>query len=350
MAVTIKDVARVAGVSHTTVSRALRDSPTISPQTTLAIKRIAAQMGYVPNKAARNLKTSRSSALGVIVTRIDDPFFARVLDGIEDTLHAAGYSLLLAASHQETAREREIVAMFSERRVEGVLICSAQVGEAQRRQLHTFGVQTVLINNQSPDPADHAVEHDDEDGSRILTEHLLALGHTRIAYLGNATAGVTTARRAAGWRAALAAAGRPAAPAWQIDAPNGRPDGGVLAARRLLQLTPRPTAAVCFNDMLAIGALRAIEQAGLQVPHDMAITGFDDIELAAYTTPALTTFHQPKYELGQRAAQMLLHLIERRDASAARPTTVRIQGRLVVRESTAEYSDRPHGGRSQKPV
>nr|NIP23030.1 LacI family transcriptional regulator [Phycisphaerae bacterium]NIR62402.1 LacI family transcriptional regulator [candidate division Zixibacteria bacterium]NIU12624.1 LacI family transcriptional regulator [candidate division Zixibacteria bacterium]NIW43407.1 LacI family DNA-binding transcriptional regulator [Gammaproteobacteria bacterium]NIX26845.1 LacI family DNA-binding transcriptional regulator [Phycisphaerae bacterium] len=181
MAVTIKDIARAAGVSHTTVSRALREHPAISDKTTHRIKQLAAELGYVPSAAARGLKTSRSQVLGVIVRRIVDPFFAEVLQGIEDVLHAAGYSLFLAASHRDEAREQKVLQAMGERRVDGVIISSAQIRLEQLRQLNRFNIPFVLINNQALDKPDiYSVYHDDEYGSRELVQYLLDLGHKRI--------------------------------------------------------------------------------------------------------------------------------------------------------------------------
>lgn len=333
MPVTIKDVARAAGVSHTTVSRALRDNSSIAPETARRIRQIAGVMGYVPNSAARSLKTNRSRVLGVLMRRIDDPYFSEVLRAFEDVARSAGYSLFVAASHRERERETEIVREMSRRRADGVLICASDVSAEHRRQLEDFGVPTVLLNNQSPEATGSAVYHDDVFGSHAVTRHLLALGHTRIAFIGNANAGVTSRDRLLGYRQALQQAGVRPDPELAIEAPNGLPDGGVEAMRRLLRLLDRPTAVVAFNDMLAIGVLHALHNQGLRVPHDCSVTGFDDIAIAAYVNPPLTTFAQPKYELGRQAAEMLLGLI-RGDADPA-VQTVRLRGQLVMRDSTA---------------
>jgi DNA-binding LacI/PurR family transcriptional regulator len=334
VAVTIKDIAKVAGVSHTTVSRALRGNPAIAPQTVARIQQIAGELHYVPNTVARGLKTSRSGVLGVIVRRIVDPFFSEVLQGIEDVLHAAGYSLFLAASDRDPDREKAIVRAMSERRVDGVIICSSQVGEEHRQQLERFGVRTVLINNQASEDSAYSVYHDDVAGSRAITGHLLALGHRRISYLGNARAGRTSADRWQGYAEAMAAAGAPILPGYVVQGPNGLPEGGASGAEHFLLLAQRPTAIVCYNDMMAIGAMQALQQAGQRVPADCSITGFDNIELAAYVTPALTTFDQPKYELGQQAAGMMLRLLGEEPGPAVEPAILVLRGKLCVRDST----------------
>ena len=337
MAVTIKDIARAAGVSHTTVSRALRRHPAIATDTIDRIQQLAKELGYVPNTVARGLKTNRSGVLGVIVRRIVDPFFAEVLHGIEDVLHDEGYSLFLAASNRDPDREKEIVRLMSERRVDGVLICSTQVGEEHRQQLERFSAPSVLINNQASEDSAHSVYHDDADGSRQLTRHLIQLGHTRIAYLGNARAGRTTEDRRCGYQAALSESGLTLRPEYITNGPNGLAEGGVLGVQHFLALAQPPTAVVCYNDVMAIGAIQALQRAGRLVPGDCSVTGFDDIELAAYVNPSLTTFSQPKYELGRQAATMMLRLLNN-GAGAGLPATsdiVRLRGELVVRASTA---------------
>lgn len=344
MSVTIKDIARAAGVSHTTVSRALRGHPAIADSTKRKIRRMADELGYVPNTVARGLKTSRSGVLGVVVRRIVDPFFGGVLEGIEEVLYARGYSLFLAASHRQREREEAIVRAMSERRVEGVIICSTRVGAAHRRQLGRFGVPTVLVNNQAPEEMTHSIYHDDALGSRQLTRHLIDLGHRRIAYLGNARAGRTSEDRFLGYRQALAQAGLADRPAYAAEGPNGTPAGGAAGVHGLLKLARRPTAIVCYNDMMAMGAIQALRKAGLRVPADCSVTGFDDIELAAYYDPPLTTFTQPKKEIGRKAAQMILRMLD--DPSTAdEQDIVVLRGQLCARESTGPV---PHAYEEQR--
>jgi len=232
MATTIKDIASRAGVSHTTVSRALHGHPAIPSHTVERIRKIADEMGYEPNRAARGLKTMRTATLGVIVRRIDDPFFTEVLQGIEDCLHGQGYSLILAASHRDAERERAITRVMSAHRVEGVILCFTQVSDEHRRRLERFRVRTVLINNQATDSSANAVYHDDAYGSHEVTCHLIGQGHTRIAYLGNAGAGVTTKKRLDGFMEAMREAGLPVEPEYIVEGPNGRPQGGVAVVQQ----------------------------------------------------------------------------------------------------------------------
>lgn len=333
MAVTIKDIARKAGVSHATVSRALRDSPAVSPTTIDHIKQVAVDMGYVPNYAARGLKTKRSNVLGVIIRRFDDPFFSRVLDGIEDVLQAEGYSLFLAASGHNPVKDEEIIASMAERRVDGVILCSKRIDDKQREKLRSIGISTVLINEQSVEDAAFSVGHDDVLGGTEITNHLLELGHRRIAFVANSNAGLTSQRRQLGYQAALTAAGIIVQPEYVISIEGGQPKEGAAAVQKLIALEEMPTAIVCFNDLVAVGAIHSIIESGLSVPHDVSVTGFDDIALAEYVTPALTTFRQPKYEIGRRSAEMMLSLLNSKEPPTDK--AVQLRGELIVRKSTA---------------
>src|SRR5574339_1009392 len=230
MAVTIKDIAKQAGVSHTTVSRALRSNPLISGETTQRIQQLAAELGYLPSAAARTLKTNRSQALGVVLSNIDDPFFSEILQGIEEVTRTGGYSLFIAAAHRDPKREREIVQAMVEHRVDGVLICSTSFSEDQSRQLLQYGVPIVVVNNQSAENFRYSIYHDDVDGSQQLTRHLIGLGHRRIAYLGNSVSGRTTLDRLAGFRQEMEAAGLPIPPDHVHQMPGGDLQDGEMGA------------------------------------------------------------------------------------------------------------------------
>ncbi len=333
MAVTIKDIADIAQVSHTTVSRALRNHSAISRDTAVRIRQIADELGYVPNSIARGLKSSSSHILGVIVHRIDDPSWGAVVDGIEAVLQAEAYSLFLAASHRDPVREKAIIRNMCEHRVAGVIICASQVDPRQLQQLQQMSVPVVLVGNQVKETVTPSVGHDDENGSYELTRHLLALGHTDIGYLGNAIAGKPNDDRLIGYRRALADAGLLFREELVFAGPNGLPIGGALAVEQCLRLGQRPSALVCYNDMMAIGALQVLQKNGLRVPQDCSIVGFGNISFSAYVTPPLTTFHQPKREIGRAAALLALRLLQA-GANDAAPETRLLRGELVVRAST----------------
>lgn len=335
MSVTIKDVAHRAGVSHPTVSRALRNDPLVTPDTITRIKQIASELGYVPSAAARSLKTSRSRVIGVLVNRTSDPFYSQVLDGIQDQLHGAGYAMFLGSANRDAAREQDLVQAMAERRVDGLIVCSMFVTRAARQQLNVHGAPVVVVHNRARDRIPHSIYHDDRYGARVLTHHLLELGHRRIAFLGNARGGRETRERLAGIRAALRAADLTLPKHYIVHAPNGQLASGEIAARPFLDLKRPPTALIAFNDMLAIGALKTFRAAGKKIPQDVSIVGFDDVTFAEYVAPPLTTFHQPKYRLGQEAARMMLRLLDENSDGKPAREVVTLRGELLVRASTA---------------
>ena len=335
MSITIKDIARLAGVSHATVSRALHGHPGISPATTARIQAIAVEQGYLASSAARSLKTSRSQAVGVILSYIDDPFFSEVLEGIEDILQPMGYSLFVAASHHDNWREKAIVRAMLERRVDGVIICSPPFRPEHSRQFQDYGLPLTVINNQDAEDYQFSIYHDDTDGSRQVARYLLGLGHRQIAYLGNSQAGRSNQDRLSGYQAELRAAGLSMPVGYIFQAPDGRPEGGYAGAAHFLTLPNPPAAIMCFNDLMALGLLRGLQEGGWHIPEDCSVTGFDNIEFSAFLNPPLTTFDQPKYQLGADAANMILKLLATGpdDEPASDPQIHILHGELLVRAS-----------------
>ncbi|MEA3350710.1 MAG: LacI family DNA-binding transcriptional regulator [Chloroflexota bacterium] len=347
MMITIKDIAKIAGVSHSTVSRALSGHSGISKETTDRIKKIASDIGYVPSAVARGLKTSRSNALGVIVNRIDDPFFSEILQGIEDVLQEAGYSLFVAASNRDSSREKIIVQAMRERRVDGIIVCTTQFCDEHRSQLEHYGFPIIAIGNHEESDYRWLVYHDDFYGSVQITKYLIELGHKKIAYLGNARAESTTQGRLNGLMQEMNAVSLPIPDEYIFQCPNGKPDGGEIGAKYCVDLVDPPTAIMCFNDMMAIGAIKALREAGKCVPIDFSVVGFDDVPFSAYTYPTLTTFEQPKYQLGYEAAQMMYKFLQSQsDMNSAKGQTLMLRGELIVRETTAPPSNKMNTGDS----
>lgn len=340
MATTIKDIAERIGVSHSTVSRALRDSPLISDETTQRIHQAALEMGYLPSAAARSLKTHRTHALGVVLSSIDDPFFSEILRGIEDVAQADGYSLFIAASQRDALREQTIVKAMREHSVDGLIICSTSFSASQGRLLANFDIPIVVVNNEAAEDYRYSIYHDDVDGSRQITRHLIELGHRKIAYLGNSLSGRTTFDRLSGFQQEMDAAGLPIPPEYFLQVPGSGPEQGLAGLDLMLDLPDRPTALICFNDMMAIGVLKGLQQLGIRVPAEISVTGFDNIVFSAYTNPPLTTFDQPKRSIGMKAADQLLALLHApaEEEELDRPRIQVLQGRLLVRKSTAAPS------------
>lgn len=327
MNVSIKDIAKAAGVSHSTVSRALTNTPLVAKKTRRRIERIAHNLGYTPNAIARGLVTQRSHAIGVIVTTIADPFVAEVVRGIEEVAGDQRYRVFLGNSHSDPSREVNLVKALREWRVDGVIVASSRVGSLYLPMLKQIRVPIVLINNQSTGRYIHSVGIDNLQGSAAATRHLISLGHRVIAYIGGPAEHAANSERQAGYRQALVDA-KIKYDSRLVITGNGRADGGDLVVDFVEQM-PGITALVCYNDMTAIGAMHSLKRAGKRVPGDISIIGFDDIAFASYVDPPLTTIHQPKDELGRLAMHMLLDIL-----SSNRVDNITVPVKLIVREST----------------
>jgi LacI family repressor for deo operon, udp, cdd, tsx, nupC, and nupG len=334
MRVSIKDIAEAAGVSHSTVSRALSDSPLVKAETKARIQQLAREMGYSPDAIARSLVTQKTHTVGVVVTTITDPFVAEVVQGIEDTAQAEDYSVILASSASEPERELAAVEMLRAKRVDCVIVTSSRVGALYLEHLERIGVPVVLINNHNRQSGRYtfSVSVDNQHGGHLATAHLVQRGHRRIGYVSGPADHSDDAERLAGYCQALDEAGIPFDPALAMPG-NGRLDGGGRALHVLAALADPPTAVFCYNDMTAIGLISAARQARLSVPEDLAVVGFDDIPLAAHVHPALTTVAQPQRDMGRQAMGMALALMTADDAATSLSDVV-IRGRLVVRESS----------------
>ncbi|MEJ6483815.1 LacI family DNA-binding transcriptional regulator [Nostoc punctiforme UO1] len=312
--ISIEDIARRAGVSHSTVSRALRDNALISSKVREEIKQLAQEMNYVPNAIAQSLQNKRTNTIGVVVTSIADPFFAEVVDGIEQIARPAGLSVLLSASHRDLEQEIAAIDTFHRRRVDGILVADSRISKQHTKQLTQIAVPTVLINSQTEDQCEifHSVAIDDRLGARLATEHLISLGHTSIGYLGVSDRSRSNHQRLEGYKMALAEAGLPQNPDWvAISDEYDTRISDVATGQNMLSklLTAEVTGIFCYNDMVAVGALLACQELGILVPRNLSLVGFDGIALGSYVTPALTTVSQPMLEIGGYAMQMLIDLL-----------------------------------------
>jgi len=321
--VSIQDIAEAAGVSHSTVSRALHDSDLISREVRQRIQQLAQEMGYTPNAVAQSLKGRRTNTVGLVITSISDPFLGRVVRGIEDVAQAANVSVFLSISYNDPDREMEIIETFQRRRVDGVISSTSQLYGPYIDRLRQLNIPTVMINQQAEPPVEqlHFVDANDYLGARQAVEHLLALGHTRIGYLGVGNRSSSNQRRAKGYNDAMAAVGIQPRQDWV--APPSSPhhshsslyhshadDVHIGQTMLPVLLAAGVTAVFCYNDMIAVGALMKCRELAINVPEQVSVVGYDDVEIAAYITPPLTTIHQPKLRLGEIAMQMLLDLLD----------------------------------------
>jgi DNA-binding LacI/PurR family transcriptional regulator len=326
----IKDVARLAGVSHSTVSRALRNSPRVNSETTEKIRRIAAESGYRTSAVARSLATRRTNTIGVVVTTITDLFAAEVVSGIEEAAGERDYSILLANCNADPEREMRVVRTMEERRVDGIVVTASRVGALYIPMLSRMRVPIVLLNNQHPSEFAHSVMIANTEASLAAMQHLIHLGHRRIGYIGDRNGRQSDTERFAGYRYGLDAADVPFEPELVFHG-DGNPEGGMQGVVRLLSLSSPPTAIFCYDDMTALGALRQIRMQGLHVPRDISLIGFDDLAIVGYTDPPLTTVRQPMARMGRMAMETLFDIL----AGSRSNHNLKVPGELVVRESTA---------------
>jgi DNA-binding LacI/PurR family transcriptional regulator len=329
--VSIKDIAKVAGVSHSTVSRALRGSPLVKAETKTRLQKLAREMGYSPDARARSLVMGQTQTVGVVVTTISDPFVAEVVQGIENTAHDHNYTVILCNSNAEPEREIAAVEMLRSKRVDAVIVTSSRIGAHYLEHLERIGVPIVLINNHSEHGGryTYSISVDNQNGGWLATSHLIERGHRRIAYVSRPSDRRSNREREGGYRQALTDARIPIDPALIVPS-NGRVDGGERVLPALMSTQEPPTAVFCYNDLTAIGLLKAARETGVAIPRDLAVVGFDDILLAAYVCPPLTTVAQPKLEMGQKAMQMALDLISTKEGLV----DIVVSGELIVRESS----------------
>ena len=338
-AVTIQDVAARSGVSISTVSRVVTGAVAVEPATSERVREAIAALGYRPNLLARSFRRRVTHTIGLLVPDNSNPFFAELARTIEDAGFADGYSVVLCNSDLSAVKQETYIDVLLANRVDGLILVSSglipTVGrhDAVARILDA-GAPCVVVNRDLGETPVDQVLVDNDQGGYLAGEHLIALGHRRIACLVGPSDLTPSAGRIAGFQRALADAGLAVAAEGLVRG-NGRPDGGSAAALQLLERgvvgAGDVTAIFAFNDQMATGAIGTLQRAGCRVPQDVSVIGFDDIPQSAAIFPALTTIAQPIAEMGSIGVRILLDRIARRDAPHQR---VRLSTRLVVREST----------------
>ncbi|HTJ67758.1 MAG TPA: LacI family DNA-binding transcriptional regulator [Actinospica sp.] len=328
----IKDVARHAGVSVGTVSNVLNRPDTVTEAIRVRVQASIAELGYVRSESARQLRAGQSRIMGLLVLDMGNPFFVDVARGAERTARKAGLGVMVCNSNQSSQDEAEYLAMFAEQRVRGVLVTPADDGGRTVENLRRGGIPFVLVDRVGAGDAACSVSVDDVAGGTMAVRHLIAAGHRSIAYVSGPGWLRQIRDRRAGALAALAEAGLGPEALTELPTETLNVAAGRDAGARLLGLMNRPTAVFCANDLLALGVLQALFTAGLNVPRDMAIVGYDDIEFAAAAAVPLTSVRQPAASMGTLAAELLL---EETDGDGThRHRHVVLQPELVVRAST----------------
>lgn len=323
--VTIKDVARAAGVDPSTVTRALQGSERVRQKTREKIVAIAKDMDYVPNQAARTLVTQRSHLIGLVIPDLTNPFFADLSRGIDTEAKQHGLNVLIRNTDGNRQVEQAAIRLFVEMKVDGIIAPASRCS----RKFYQSVPSSVPIVHVNRDDTEHHVCCDREAGTRAMVEHLIALGHRRIAFVKGP--GPAAAAKYEGYRSVMAANFLPHGDELLLRF-SGQLEHAAVLARRVLRLEPRPTAVFAWNDLCALGMMHALGQAGVRVPEDISIAGHDDVAVAAISNPALTTVHWPMFELGRASVTYLQRL-----GSGETPSRVSVPApTLTVRDSTGQ--------------
>ncbi|MDJ0752718.1 MAG: LacI family DNA-binding transcriptional regulator [Ardenticatenaceae bacterium] len=336
---TIRDVAERAGVSISTVSHILNETRHVSDELKERVQLAMLELNYKPNALARSLRRKRSRTLGIIVPDSANPYFAEVARGVEDASFDQGYSVILCNSDADPEKESMYINVLAEKQVDGICLvaASSQTIETHLDNVPHLQIPMVLIDRENPNTVVDSVVVENTAGSIKAVEHLLSLGHQRIGCITGLPDLINSQKRSNGYREALKNAGLIVDESLIVEG-DFRYEGGYDATKHLLGLNDPPTAIFACNDLMAIGAISAIVSAGLSVPQDISIVGFDDIHLAMFANPPLTTVVQPKYEMGVTAAKILLQRLQTPDLPPKRHL---LQTHLLVRESTKAVVHHP---------
>jgi DNA-binding LacI/PurR family transcriptional regulator len=331
MPVSIYDIAKKAKVSPSTVSRALEDHPRIGAETKKRIQELAREMEYVPSTVAKSLAANKTWTIGMVLAAISDPFMGRVVEGVEQAAIEAGFNVFISTSQNERQREIAAIKMLQKRRVDGIIVIASHLFDQYPRFYGSSKVPIVIIDEQKLGESIHFVTVDDVREAQFAVEHLLALGHRRIGYVSIPNRPYSNQHRFKGYQNALEATGIAVDPALIFTSHTIEDHAKVGEASLEPLLAAGATAVFCYNDTAAIGLLAACHKRGLSVPDNLSIMGFDDIDMAAYTMPPLTTIRQPRFELGWRAMRMMLALLNGQE-----PENQFVPGELVVRQTTGQ--------------
>jgi LacI family transcriptional regulator, galactose operon repressor len=333
--VTIKDVARVSGVSPMTVSRVINNDRRVRPETRSRVEAAIAELGYVPSRLARGLSGRKTGTIAMIVPDVANPFFTLMVRGAEDVARRAGYRIILCDTRADLALEGDVIEEMIAHRVEGIAIAPVSDGSrAHLRRLTRFGVPFVLLDRTVGGVDADVVLGESVEGAKRLVEHLIGLGHRRIGMIVESE-DVSTARdRRRGYEQALEHAGLPVDPAL-VALSTVDPQGGYAGMQELLKAEPRLTAVFTVNNLVALGAIEAVRAAGLEVPGDVALVCFDDIEYASRLYPFLTVMVQPAETFGTLGIQLLL---ERIQGNGQRRRVVVLPAEFIIRHSCGAES------------
>ncbi|EOW0280426.1 TPA: substrate-binding domain-containing protein [Vibrio cholerae] len=327
---TMKDIARLAGVSTSTVSHVINKSRFVSDEIAERVNNAAQQLNYAPSALARSLKMNRTKTIGMLVTTSTNPFFGEVVKGVERSCYHQGYNLILCNTEGDNQRMKASINTLLQKRVDGLLLmCSTLEGE----RLDVFDrypdIPIVVMDWGPILFASDKIQDNSLQGGYMAAKHLIECGHKEIGCITGPLIRHQAQMRYEGYKRALAEAGIAINPDWIVES-DFECEGGYQAFEKLYQRGKLPCALFVSNDMMAMGVIQAASQRGLRVPDDLSLIGYDDVHIAKFMTPALTTIHQPKYRLGKAAVDTLLYRLENPDTTAQ---VVQLEPTLVVRNS-----------------
>ncbi|EGR1263157.1 substrate-binding domain-containing protein [Vibrio cholerae] len=327
---TMKDIARLAGVSTSTVSHVINKSRFVSDEIAERVNNAAQQLNYAPSALARSLKMNRTKTIGMLVTTSTNPFFGEVVKGVERSCYHQGYNLILCNTEGDNQRMKASINTLLQKRVDGLLLmCSTLEGE----RLDVFDrypdIPIVVMDWGPILFASDKIQDNSLQGGYMAAKHLIECGHKEIGCITGPLIRHQAQMRYEGYKRALAEAGIAINPDWIVES-DFECEGGYQAFEKLYQRGKLPSALFVSNDMMAMGVIQAASQRGLRVPDELSLIGYDDVHIAKFMTPALTTIHQPKYRLGKAAVDTLLYRLENPDTTAQ---VVQLEPTLVVRNS-----------------
>ncbi len=327
--VSIKDVAQAAGVSASTVSHVINETRHVAPLTRKKVEEVIQLLGFQPSMMARALKVKRTNIIGMLVSNSSNPFFADVVRGVEEGCYQHNFSLILCNSGHQSDRQLANLNTLLQRRIDALLVMTTKTDPALYQQLSKLGKLPKAILDSAPHPNACTLQDDSVLGGRLATEHLIKSGLTKIGCLMGPLDHPRSIERYKGYKSAMEAAGLPVEVKWQS---TGflTASGGYEGMKQILEVDSQPEAIFAFNDLMAMGAYRAIKERGLRIPEDISVIGYDDVEYTSYMAPTLTTIKQPSFELGLSAAQTLINHLEEKTEM---PQVIKLVPELIVRSS-----------------
>jgi LacI family transcriptional regulator len=328
---TIRDVAKRAGVAPTTVSRVLNNSGYVRASTRARVEAAIQELGYVPNRVARSLRLKRTHTLALVVTDITNPFWTTVVRGVEDAANEAGFTVILCNTDESPTKQDAYLQVLLQKRVDGILLTPAHSTPEPVALIQRQKIPVVVLDRRVPGAEVDVVRCDSQEGAYKLVQHLLELGHRRIGVLTGPEDVSTSSDRVAGYRRALREAGLDEAHEW-VRYGQFTLDSGAEGAREMLELDARPTAILAANNFIAVGALRVLYEAGLDIPGDVSLVAFDELTFDPSAVPFMTVADQPAYEMGQQATKLLIARLT--DPAVDGCQEIVLPARIVVRRSS----------------